>query len=199
MRQFSPKQLSEYITALHEAAHSFVAHTSTHWQIADPAVTFPPSSTGHLARAHFGPRLKRPTPPTKDEVREFVKIGWAGTHGQNLLEERVLLSVLDSVTAGCEDDEAAIELWLNNAGMEDEFNDLLEDSYRLVRQNAEAIFELADVIYASTGDVSRADVLKVLGPAPGPVQTTAPSPTGSSGSAGASLGFVGWLASLFKR
>ncbi|MFS2139926.1 hypothetical protein [Duganella sp. Dugasp56] len=154
-------QLSRYITALHEAAHAFVVHRSEHWQINDPAVTFPDPSTRHLARAHFGPKEKQSL-WTKEKTREFVKIGFAGVHGQNLIEEEMLLSVLTSTTAGCEDDIASVDDQAHAVGIEAEVDDLLIESFDLVTNNQEDIHKLAQVIYNATTNVSRADLLKAL-------------------------------------
>lgn len=190
-RVFSEPQLLRYITALHEAAHAFVAHKAEHWKINDPAVTFPGPGTGHLARAHFGPRVMQPS-LTKEHVREYVKIGFAGLHGQNLIDQRSLLSVLSSRLAGCEDDLLAIEEKAKAAGIEDEIESLMRQSLDLVTENAQTIRELADVIYNSTSDVPQADLLKVLG------AVSKPEP-GLSRPIAFSSDLCGWFKSIFRR
>jgi hypothetical protein len=196
-RAFDQSQLLRYITALHEAAHTFVAHKSEHWKINDPAVTFPHSSTGHIARAHFGPKVMQPK-MTNEHVREFIKIGFAGVHGQNLLEERSLLSVLSSTVAGCEDDFSEIEKKAKAADIEHEVENLMQQSLDLVNGNAQTIHALADIIYNATSNVSRADLLKVLGsdskPEPAP-----PQPNLLPDQPLVSNGLFGWLKSILNR
>ncbi|MHA6828329.1 hypothetical protein ACQUJV_19170 [Ralstonia pseudosolanacearum] len=196
-RAFSEPQLLRYITALHEAAHTFVAHKAEHWKINDPAVTFPEAGTGHLARAHFGPKMMQPN-LTKEHVREFIKIGFAGAHGQNLIDQHLLLSVLSSGLAGCEDDLLAIEEKAQAAGIEHEIENLMQQSLDLVRDNAQTIHALADVIYNATSNVSRADLLKVLGAASKP-ELRLPRARASSSWPLISRGLCGWLRSLFSR
>lgn len=196
-RAFDQSQLLRYITALHEAAHAFVAHKSEHWKINDPTVTFPHSSTGHLARAHFGPKVMQPN-MTKEHVREFIKIGFAGVHGQNLIEERLLLSVLSSTMAGCEDDFSEIEKKAKAAGIEHEVEHLMQQSLDLVNGNSQAIHALADVIYSATSNVSRAASLKVLGSdfKPEPASSR-PNPLPDQPLV--FNGLFGWFKSIFNR
>lgn len=164
-------ELIEYATALHEAAHAFVAHQSRLFKVNDPAVSFPPASTGHLARAHFGPKVMVPT-MTTDHVREFVIIGAAGLYGQCLVGERTLLQVYESVAAGCDDDFEAIREKLLAVRLEDELEALTKKSEQLVTGNRDTIMRLADVIYYSKGNVSQAEVLAVFDPS----QPPAPAP-----------------------
>lgn len=154
MRTFTKPELLRYITALHEAAHAFVAHRSEHFKISDPAVTFPHSSTGHLARAHFGPKVKQPN-MEKAHARDFIRIGYAGLHGQNLIAKHTLMSVLSSPVAGCEDDVSRVEEVAGALGIEDECDNLMKQSFDLVNGNSEIIHALADVIYNAGGNVSQ--------------------------------------------
>lgn len=196
-RTFNQSQLLRYITALHEAAHTFVAHQSEHWKINDPAVTFPHSSTGHLARAHFGPKVMQ-SEMTKEHVREFIKIGFAGVHGQNLIEERLLLSVLSSTAAGCEDDFSEIQKKAEAAGIEHEVENLMQQSLDLINVNFQTIHALADVIYNATSNVSRADLLKVLGSDSKP-ESALPRPNPLPDRPLACKGLFGWFKSIFNR
>ncbi|MEM5327396.1 hypothetical protein VSR34_12425, partial [Paraburkholderia sp. JHI2823] len=163
---FTEQQLLRYITALHEAAHTFIAHHSRHWQVLEPAVTFPAANTGHLARAHFGPKVKRPKMRKKD-AREFIKIGYAGLHGQNLIGQGTLLSVMSTSDAGCEDDFAAVDRVARASGIATaEKEKLFLDSAEIILKNAQTIHALANVISSSDRDIRRADLFAVLGPSP---------------------------------
>lgn len=194
-RAFTEQQLCRYITALHEAAHAFVVHKSEHWTIKDPAVTFHAPSSGHVARAHFGPKVMQPN-MTKEYAREYIKIGYAGLAGQNLIGENTLVTALGSRVAGCDDDLSMIEEQAKAAGIEDELDSLMDESFGLVQGNAKTIHALADAIYSATSDVSQADLLKVLGAdaKPGSVpHTPDPLPDIPTGS----KGVCGWLKSFF--
>ncbi|MBT1538332.1 hypothetical protein B7R78_0014775 [Ralstonia solanacearum] len=52
----------------------------------------------------------------------------ARAHGQNLVDQRLLLPVLSSGLAGCEDDLLAIKEKAKAAGIEHEIGDLMQQS-----------------------------------------------------------------------
>lgn len=196
-RAFTEEQLCRYITALHEAAHAFVAHKSERWTIKDPAVTFPAPNSGHVARAHFGPKVMLPK-MTKEYAREYIKIGYAGLAGQNLIGEDTLVMALGSRVAGCDDDLSMIEEQAKAAGIEDELDYLMNESFGLVLGNAETIYALAEAIYAATGDVPQANLLKVLGAGSNP-GSVSPSPDALPDIPRVSKGASGWLKSFFGK
>jgi hypothetical protein len=195
IRPLDQSQLPRYITALHEAAHTFVAHRSEHFKINDPAVTFP--GTVHVARAHFGPKVMQPY-MTKEQAREFIKIGFAGVHGQNLIHDRSQLSVLSDPTAGCEDDFAAINEKAKAAGIEHEVDNLMQQSFDLVNGDSQTVQALADVIYSASGSVSRDDLLKVL-VFDSESESAPPRHEASLERPLAANGLFGWLKSIFHR
>lgn len=161
----SRAEIDRYITAIHEAAHAFVAHKSEFFEIKEPAIRFPGGGSGYLALAHLGPKIYQPG-LEKRHAREMVKIGYAGFHGQNLLDKLTLLTVLDTPEAGCGDDFIKIKNVAMQTSITDELQSLFQESQKIVADNEDTIHALADVIYESKGNVPRADLLAVLKPAP---------------------------------
>ncbi|WP_426168519.1 hypothetical protein [Pseudoduganella sp. R-34] len=145
---------------------------------------------------------------SKEQAREFVKIGFAGVHSQNLIGEATLLSVLSSPSAGCEDDFAESTKYAEEAGIGHEVDELIQQSLDLVIGNFETIERLADVIYTAIGNVQRADLLNVLGD-PKPERTppqidpkpelTQPQLDSLPDQPAGSKGILAWLKSIFSK
>ncbi|MFP3520023.1 hypothetical protein SB766_27955, partial [Pseudomonas sp. SIMBA_077] len=73
---------------------------------------------------------------------------------------------------------------------------LMDESFGLVQGNVETIYALAEEIYNATGDVSQADLLKVLGADAKP-GSLPPSPDRLPDIPMVSNGAFGWLKSFF--
>lgn len=183
------EEIERWVTAYHEAGHAIATYHSRFFEITEPAIKLSSASAGNLAEA--GLRGPRRDLWTADHAREFSMISFGGYVGQMMLEQ--LRPGLQTKQEGCHGDYQEMMNALQSFGIFDEHEDHLSNCIKIIHPRVKELERLADLIFRSTADIPKADVLGILEPFQGPAAVPAPADSPVS------KGLLVRLKRLFRR